>query len=112
MKSVPSFLIKLLIIFILSILFVTFYFIFFFSSSLDSVTLKAVIKIITQFGLIISIPTSIIFVLVDILIEKIKTKWVLYLTRIVVFLCLMYLVSLFFSIYLISNALLDNPLLK
>lgn len=109
MKKAPEVLTKLLIIFVLSIIFVTFYFIFFFSSPSDSITLNVVFKIIKQYALIISIPTSILFVLIDILMEKIKTKWILYLVRFIVFFGLMYMVSLFFSLYLISSSLLENP---
>lgn len=109
MNNASRFFSKLLIVFILSILFVTFYFIFFFSPSSDSITLKAVFKIITQFALVISIPASILFVLTDALMEKIKTKWTFYLVRVTVFVGLMYLVSLFFSLYLISSSLLENP---
>ena len=108
MKKAPEVLTKLLIIFVLSIIFVTFDFIFFFSSPSDSITLNVVFKIIKQYALIISIPTSILFVLIDILMEKIKTKWILYLVRFIVFFGLMYMVSLFFSLYLISSSLLEN----
>ena len=109
MNNASRFLIKLLIVFVLSVLFVTFYFIFFFSPSLEAVTLKIIFKIIKQFALVVSIPASILFVLIDMLMEKIKTKWILYLVRAIVFLGLMYVVSLFFSLYLISSALLENP---
>lgn len=109
MNKASQFFIKLLIVFVLSVLFVTFYFIFFFSPSPDSVTLKAIFKIIKQFALVISIPASILFVLIDFLMEKIKTKWILYSVRVIVFFGLMYIVSLIFSLYLISSSLLENP---
>lgn len=109
MKKASSVFTKLLIVFILSVLFVTSYFLFFLSPSFGSITLKAIFKIITRYALLISIPASIMFVLVDTLIEKIKTKWVLYLVRFIVFFGLMYIISLFFSLYLISSALLENP---
>lgn len=109
MKNTSKFLSKLLIVFALLVLFVTFYFLFFFAPSFEAVTLRSIFKIITQFALVISIPASVLFVLVDSLMEKIETKWILYLVRVVVFLGLMYVVSLFFSLYLISSSLLENP---
>lgn len=102
----------LLIVFLLSNLIVTLYFIYSFSSLTSSINFRMVIKTIQQFSLVISIPTSILFVFVDRLVKKIKIIWLLYLTRCIVFLSLLFLVSLFFSIYLISNALLDNPFIK
>ncbi|OAH74119.1 hypothetical protein AXA65_06835 [Chryseobacterium sp. FP211-J200] len=84
----------------------------FFSSSSESINLTVIFKIIKQFGLIISIPTTILFFMIDFLIQRIKTKWILYLTRCIVFVVLMYLVNLFFSLFLISSALLDNPLIN
>ena len=109
MKSAQSYLIKFLIIFIISTLVVTLFFIFIFNSSSASVNISSIFKIVKQFSLVISIPTSIIFFLIDFIIQKIKIKWVLYLVRGVVLFSLLYLVSLFFSLYLISSALLNNP---
>lgn len=83
-----------------------------FSNSSNTIDLTVVFKIIKQFGIIISVPTSLIFLFIDFFIEKIKIKWVMYLTRCIIFLSLLYLVSLFFSFYIISSALFDNPLIK
>ena len=105
-------LIKFLIVFLLSTLIVTLLFILIFGNLAQSITLKAVLKTITQFGITISIPTAILFVLTDLLMKKIKIIWALYLVRGIVLFGLLWLVSLFFSIYLIANALFDNPFVK
>ncbi len=83
-----------------------------FSNSSNTIDLTVVFKIIKQFGIIISVPTSLIFLFIDFFIEKIKIKRVMYLTRCIIFLSLLYLVSLFFSFYIISSALFGNPLIK
>lgn len=105
-------LIKFLIVFLLSTLIVTLLFILIFGNLAQSITLKAVLKTITKFGIVISIPTAILFVLTDLLMKKIKILWVLYLVRGIVLFGLLWLVSLFFSIYLIANALFNNPFVK
>ncbi len=110
--KISAILIKFLIVFLLYTLIVTWYFIDSFGSLTDAVTLTIVLKIVKQFGLIISIPAAILFVIADIFIQKIKTVWVLYLTRCMVFFCLLWLVSILFSVYLITNSLLDNPFMK
>jgi len=110
--KVSKMLIKFLIVFLLYTLIVTWYFIDSFGSLADSLTLSIVIKTIKQFGLVISIPAAILFVIADIFVQKIKTVWFLYLTRCMVFFCLLWLVSILFSVYLITNSLLDNPFMK
>ena len=109
MKKIPSILLQLLITFSFSVLFFTACFILLLSSPSDSITLKVIAKIIKDYALIVCIPTSIIFVILNIPISKIETKWFLWLTRCVVFLGTMFLVWLFLSITLIPLALLDNP---
>ena len=112
MQNIRQLLTRFLIVFLLSTLIVTLYFIHSFHSLTDTVAFSAVWQTITQFGLIIAVPTAILFVLVDLLVKRIKTVWVLYLTRFAVLFGLLYLVSLMFSFYLISNSLLDNPFMK
>jgi hypothetical protein len=109
MKNIRQLLTQFLIVFLLSTLIVTLYFIHSFHALADTITFSAVLQTTTQFGLIIAIPTTILFVLVDLLVHRIKTVWILYLTRCAVLFGLLYLVSLMFSFYLISNSLLDNP---
>jgi len=112
MKSITQGIGKILLVFLIANLVVTAYFLFAYSPLVESINLKLIVKIIKQFGLIISIPTSILFVLMDIiLLKKIKKDWILYVSRIIIFLGLLYLMWLFFSIYLIASALIDNPLM-
>lgn len=103
---------QFLIVLVLATLIVTLYFVYSFGNLADSVSLKAVLMTIKQFSLVISIPTSILFVLIDLLVKNIRSKWILYFMRGMVFFSLLILFSLFFSFYLISNALLDNPFMK
>ncbi|MDQ0968623.1 lysylphosphatidylglycerol synthetase-like protein (DUF2156 family) [Flavobacterium sp. W4I14] len=112
MKNIPKLLIKFLIVLLLATAIVTLYFVYSFGVLADTITFEAILKTIKQFGLVISIPTAILFVLADILIKKIKTVWVLYLTRCVAFFGILSIVSLALSFYLISNALLNNPFMK
>lgn len=111
-KNTLKIFITFLIVFLLSNLIVAIYFIYSFSNLTSSITFKMVIKTIKQFSFVISIPTSILFVFIDALVRKIKTIWILYLTRCIVFFSLLFLISLCFSVYLITNALLDNPFIK
>jgi len=105
-------LIKFLIVFLLSTIMVTAFFVYIFHGLADSITFRAMLKTVQQFSLITSIPTSILFVLVDLLLKKIKITWLLYLTRCAVFFGLTWFVSFVLSFYLIANALLDNPFAK
>jgi len=109
---IPRLLTQFLIVFLISTLLVTLYFIHSFHNLSDTVTFSAVLQTVTQFGLVIAFPTAILFVLVDLLVRRIKTVWVLYLTRCAVLLGLLYISCLMFSFYLISNSLLDNPFMK
>jgi hypothetical protein len=112
MKNIPQLLIQFLIVLLLATTIVTLYFIYSFGSLADKITIGAILQTIKQFGLVIGIPTAILFVLADLLIKKIETVWVLYLTRGIVFFGILSIVSLILSFYLISNALLDNPFTK
>ncbi|MBE5320494.1 hypothetical protein IM793_15110 [Pedobacter sp. MR2016-19] len=112
MKNIPRLLIQFLIVLLLATAIVTLYFIYSFGALADKITFAAILQTIKQFGLVISIPTAILFVLADFLIRKIQTVWVLYLVRCIVFFGILSIVSLVLSFYLISNALLDNPFVK
>ncbi|MBP2619636.1 hypothetical protein [Chryseobacterium jejuense] len=113
MKNITQVIGKTLLVFLLSNVMVTVYFIYSYSSIIESVNVELIVKIIKQFGLIISIPTTILFVLMDmILIKIIKNIWALYLIRIIAFLGLLYIMCLIFSVYIITSALIDNPLAK
>lgn len=112
MKNIPQLLIQFLIVLLLATAIVTLYFIYSFGALADKITIAAILQTIRQFGLVISIPTAILFVLADLLIRKIQTVWVLYFVRCVVFFGILSIVSLVLSFYLISNALLDNPFVK
>lgn len=92
-KNTLKIFIMFLIVFFLSNSIVTLYFIYSFSSLTDSVTFKMVLKTIKQFSLVISIPTAILFVFVDTLVKKIKTIWILYLTRCIVFFSLLFFLA-------------------
>jgi hypothetical protein len=112
MKNTTQNIGKILLVFFISNLVVTAYFFYVYNPLVESADLKLIVKIIKQYGLIISIPTSILFVLIDIiLIKMIKKNWILYVSRIIIFFGLLYLMWLFFSIYLIASALIDNPLM-
>lgn len=113
MKNITQVIGKTLFVFLLANLMVIIYFIYSYSSIIESVNVELIIKIIKQFGLIISIPTTILFVLIDtILIKIIKNIWALYLIRAITFLGLLYIMCLVFSVYIITSALIDNPLVK
>lgn len=113
MKNITQIISKVLFVFLLANLLVIIYFIFSYSSIIESVNTELIEKIIKQFGLIISIPTTILFVLIDtILIKIIKKIWALYLIRAIAFLGLLYIMCLIFSFYIITSALIDNPLAK
>ncbi|RXM50196.1 MULTISPECIES: hypothetical protein [unclassified Chryseobacterium] len=113
MKNITQVIGKTLLVFLLSNLMVIVYFIYIYSSIIESVNVELIVKIIKQFGLIISIPTTILFVLMDmIFIKIIKNNWTLYLIRIIAFLGLLYIMCLIFSVYIITSALIDNPLAK
>lgn len=113
MKNITQVIGKTLLVFLLSNLMVTVYFIYSYSSIIESVNVELIVKIIKQFGLIISIPTTILFVLMDTILTKvIKNIWALYLIRAIAFLGLLYIMCLVFSFYIITSALIDNPLAK
>ncbi|UHO37411.1 hypothetical protein H5J24_17090 [Chryseobacterium capnotolerans] len=113
MKNITQIISKALFVFLLANLLIIIYFIFSYSSIIESVNTELIEKIIKQFGLIISIPTTILFVLIDtILIKIIKKIWALYLIRAIAFLGLLYIMCLIFSFYIITSALIDNPLAK
>ncbi|RFZ90975.1 hypothetical protein D0C36_18695 [Mucilaginibacter conchicola] len=105
-------LLKFLIVFLVSITLVTLYFIFLFKDLADTITPKIIFKVIKQFALIVSIPASLLFLLLDIPMEKIKNLWLLLITRCVVLFILLYMVSGAFSFYLIANSLFDNPFIE
>jgi len=112
MKNITQGIGKILLVFLIANLVVTTYFLFAYSPLVESIDLKLIVKIIKQFGLIISIPTSILFVLIDtVLIKRITKTWVLYVSRIIIFFGILYIMWLFFSIYLVASALIDNPLM-
>ena len=112
MKNISKLLIKFLIVLLLATTIVTLYFVYSFGVLADKITFAAILQTIKQFGLVVGIPTAILFVLIDILIKKIQTVWVLYFVRCIVFVGILSLVSLALSFYLASNALLDNPFVK
>lgn len=113
MKNITQVIGKTLLVFLLSNLMVIIYFIYIYNSIIESVTIDLIVKIIKQFGLLISIPTTILFVLIDtVLIKMMKNNWTLYLTRTIIFLGLLYIMCLVFSVYIITSALIDNPLAK
>ncbi|REC46152.1 hypothetical protein DRF67_15475 [Chryseobacterium pennipullorum] len=111
MKNVTQIISKTALVFLLSNLVVTVYFLYSYRSIIETVDVQLIARIIKQFGLIISIPATILFVLIDTLLVKvIKTNWALYVTRTIIFLGVLYIMCLVFSIYIITSALIDNPL--
>lgn len=102
-------LIKFLIVLLLATTIVTLYFVYSFGALADKITFAAILQTIKQFGLVIGIPTTILFVPADFLITKIQGVWLLYIVRCMVFFGILSLVSLVLSFYLVSNALLNNP---
>jgi len=112
MKSISMLLIKFLTVLLLATTIVTLYFVYSFGALADEITFAAVLQTIKQFGLVISIPTIILFVIADFLIKKIQETWVLYIVRCMVFFGILSLISLVLSFYLTSNALLNNPFVR
>ncbi|WP_316826780.1 hypothetical protein [Pedobacter miscanthi] len=112
MKNKTRPLIKFLIVLLLATTIVTLYFVYSFGALADKVTFAAILQIIKQFGLVISIPAAILFVLADLLMKKIRIIWILYFVRCMVFFSILFSVSLVLSFYLVSNVLLDNPFVK
>ncbi|MFD2584326.1 hypothetical protein ACFSR6_17630 [Pedobacter vanadiisoli] len=112
MKNISMLLIKFLTVLLLATTIVTLYFVYSFGALADEITFAAVLQTIKQFGLVISIPTTILFVIADFLIKKIQETWVLYIVRCMVFFGILSLISLVLSFYLTSNALLNNPFVR
>lgn len=115
MKNIIQVIIKTTLVFLLSNLVVTLYFIYSYRSIIEVVDVQLITKIIKQFGFIISIPATILFVLIDTLLIRIminKTNWTLYMARTIIFFALLYIMCLVFSIYIITSVLIDNPLAK
>jgi len=113
MKNITQIISKTLFVFLLANLLIIIYFIYSYSSIIESVNVELIVRIIKQFGLIISIPATILFVLVDIVLVKIiKKNCALYLARAIIFLGLLYIMCFVFSAHIITSALIDNPLAK
>lgn len=86
MNNIRQLLTQFLIVFLLSTLIVTLYFIHSFHSLADTITFSAVVQTITQFGLIIAIPTAILFVLVDLLVDDVMVMMTQRLVMLVLYL--------------------------
>ncbi len=103
-------LLKFAIVFSITLLLVTLFLVFAFTEFKEPISVKLIAKIIKQFGLIISIPTTLLFLAADFLLLKlIKKNWILNMIRVIVLFIFTYLVSLMLSSYIIFNALLDSP---
>ncbi len=110
MKKRTKLALKFTIVFLITLLLITLYLVFAFTEFKEPISVKLVTKIIKQFGLIISIPTTLLFLAADFLLLKlIKKNWILNMIRVIVLFIFTYLVSLMLSSYIIFNALLDSP---
>lgn len=106
MKKTIQITLKLLTVFLISNMIIVLQLMYSFKSVLEIVNFENVIDIINKFGLIISIPTTIFFVLIDIfLLKKIRKNSILYIIRCFLLFTLLYLFKLIFAFYLIGSTL-------
>lgn len=106
--------IKFVILFIITLVIVTSYFTYVLTGAFE-VAFQPIhlLKIMKQFGVVISLPTALLLMGIDYLFCKmIANKILLQLLRIIAFFIIIYLVSLAFSSYLIINSMLNNPILS
>ena len=98
--------IKLIVVFALALTIVTTYFLLVFTSEKNPVNAAILLRIIKTFSLIISLPATLVFVLIDGWIAKRVSKTLLLQAiRIALLLGVIYLVMLALSGYIIANIL-------
>lgn len=113
MNRVYKISVRFFVIFLITVVLITLYLIVAFTEFKEPISINKIIKIVKQFGLIISIPTAFLFLGVDYLLLKwIKKKTRLNVVRCIAYFFILYTVCLLFSGYIIFNALLDSSLVE
>ena len=103
---------KFVVIFITTLVIVTTYLVFVFSAGFEiAVNASYIFQIIQRFSLVISIPTSVLFVGIDYLLcRKINKPVLLHTLRVVLYFVIIYAVCISLSGYIIFNSLLKSDI--
>lgn len=105
-------LLKFVIVFVFTLLITTSYFIYILSGGFEiGFQPIHVLRVMKQFGVVVSLPTALVFMGVDYLLCKMTSKkLLLQLFRSITFFTIMYVVGFAFSSYMIVNSFFNNPL--
>lgn len=99
-------------VFLLSTLLVTVWFLIAFHSPSLTINLVSVKNIVIRYGFVLSIPPAVSFLIIYLMYQKIKTRWVFYLLTVIILGCLFFFMAYLFIWYVGTSFLIDSPFVE
>lgn len=96
------------IVFLLSDIIITLWFVLNIGSSVPHITFKSVLHIFMHYGLTLSIPTTISYFIIYVLYKNIKIRWVVYLSALIIMCCAFFLTVYIFIWYMTAGVITND----
>jgi len=100
---------RTILVFLLCDVIITLWFVFAFYSSVLHITFNSIVYIFIHYGTVLSLPATISYLIIYSLYKKVKTRWVLYLSALIILCCAFYFMTYIFVWYM-ATGLLTNDL--
>jgi hypothetical protein len=109
MKKVPSLIYKVILVFLISALVITLWFIVAFHDAVPELTFNSIVHVFLHYGIPLSIPAVISYLIIHFLSEKVKTSWMRY-AFIFIILCGMMLLMIYMFVWYLGVGLITDDL--
>jgi hypothetical protein len=108
MKSLLVSFYKVILVFFLSNLIITLWFIFDIGASVPNITFNSIKYIFMHYGFALSIPPTISYIIIYLLHKKIQIRWIFYLSTCFIICCCFFLMAYIFVWYGVVGIIKDD----
>lgn len=109
MKNVPSLIYKVILVFLLSALVITLWFITAFHEAVPEITFNSIVHVFLHYGIPLSLPPVVSYLIIHFLSKKLTSPWLRYLFIFIIVCCTLLLMIYMFVWYL-GVGLITNDL--
>ncbi len=99
---------RTIFVFLLCDVIITLWFVFAFYSSVPHITFNSIVHIFIHYGAVLSIPTTIAYLIIYALYKKVKIRWILYLSAVIILCCVFFLTAYIFIWYMTAGLLTSD----
>ncbi|WP_158991093.1 hypothetical protein [Mucilaginibacter sp. L196] len=108
MKNIYKIIGYSVIVFLLSDIIVTLWFVLNIGSSVPHITFNSIVYIFIHYGAVLSTPATISYLIIYALYKKVKIRWTLYLSALIILCCAFFLTAYIFIWYMTAGLLTND----